>query len=261
MIEIERWYRGKFVGRPKQGTKNPVFLDCRDTSQGSSERRQVILVKPSGDSSLQAREYLGNVLGRAFGLQTPSPVIVEMAQDDLEDLHRQYQRRGWFLGSVLPTLAGAYQVSLGVNLPLTTGLTPDLIEEAIRLFAFDMLCHYADRTPENPNCTQSANGLLVYDFEQGFPEEPRLMTPGLPWSPCGRGLANYHCIYRHISGRRTSLDFLEDGIRRLADPEWRRLVDRFPTEWQPESSRILDYIQEIADHVTEFKADLEGALR
>jgi hypothetical protein len=247
----------EYVGRPAQGSKDPIFIDCL---LRSTNRRQGVIVKPSSDPGQQAREFLGNKLARAFGLQTPKPLIVQLEDEDLDALRKLYQREQRFFPRCVPELAGAYRVPLGTNIPLNVSLDPDLFEPTTRLFTFDMLTHYADRTESNPNCSWNGHGLLVFDFEQCFPTEPRLMDAGPAWRPCSRGLANLHCLYRHLRGRRADLGFLPDAVGRLTGKNWRNVVDGLPDTWREESLRILEHIEGIANHLDDFCQDLRSVL-
>ena len=223
--------------------------------------RWTTLVKPSAEVAPQVREYLGNLLASEFGLHTPMPYIVRFEVDDQRALRRHYDRERRFLPQVPPELAGSLKVRLGTNVPIATSLDPDLVSPACRLFAFDMLTHYADRTEANPNCSWSGEGLLVFDFEQCCPPDPRFMEPGPIWTPCARGLAPVHLLTRHLQGRNVDLSFLRASLQHLADAEWRNLVEELPVTWHDEAHRMLDHVATVADHAAEFENDLREGLR
>ena len=259
-MDVARGRYRELIGRPKQGSKDPVFVECECDETPSGMRLQA-LVKPSGDVEPQVREYLGNRLARGFGLFTPSPLVVRFEREDLDSFRHHYTRERRFLPQMPPELAGSVKVRLGTNVPLTTSLGPDLYPSAWRLFAFDMMTHYADRTEANPNCSWSSEGLMVFDFEQCFPPDPRLMDAGPIWTPCGRGLARVHFLYRHLSGRTADFSFLEKALEAVSGTEWRKLVEALPESWHEEAHRILDHVATVADHAAEFGEDLRAGLR
>jgi hypothetical protein len=138
-------------------------------------------------------------------------------------------------------------------------IDPSMIGEALALFEFDMLAQNADRVEANPNCTIDANGLLVFDFEQCFVLDGRLLKNGDSWSPCARGLAPYHMMHSVLVGK-VSKEQIGLTLDRIDVSALDNLKSKLPEEWQDEAERIMGHIASVKAHSSEFKEDIWKAL-
>lgn len=136
-----------------------------------------------------------------------------------------------------------------------------LQEEAIRLYTFDMLVLNADRVERNPNCAVTADGLMVYDFEQCFAEEPRFLPEDwVPWRVATDGLGVEHMFYTGLRGAKNVRKTARWVVQAMTDTRLQACLEGLPRRWVPEGKRIVAYMANVRNHADEFVDDIVRSL-
>jgi len=203
---------------------------------------------------------MGNWLAQIAGLNTPEPALVFIDRMVADSVNETMRSRGRYMNIREGLAPGVALFASASAVPVMR--LPDLdLESAMRLFAFDMLALNADRKEVNPNCAITTNGLIVFDFEQCFDDEPRFVDQGVPlYAVASRGLGNQHMFYTSLKGR--------TGIRRTArlvvsamtNRRLEKCVGSLPPEWQVEGARIAEHIVFVRTHADEFVEDIGRSL-
>jgi hypothetical protein len=207
------------------------------------------------------REVLGNLLARSFGLTTPEPALVVIPDELAEAANAQVRESGRFLALKPGVASGCRKVALLANVAQGLGTELPNPEAALQVFAFDMLAQSADRSAARPNCAIDGSGYIVFDFEQCFALDGRLIEPGDPWRPCARGLAVQHVFYPGLRGRSIKREELAAGLARLTPAVLQRRIAELPPTWQAEASRVASHVECVRKHADDFVEDLAEALK
>lgn len=171
---LERWEARSF-SRVLEGRTRPPILTCvpRGPSLGALGTEPTeFVVKAMGcpevaELSLFA-ECLGNQIARQIGISTPVPALVSIGDREAGIINGGIRAAGEKY-SLKPGVGvgSAFIRHLSPDLSLS-GKTPDLLLQAARIYAFDMLVENADRRGEKPNCARRGKDLVAFDFELCF---------------------------------------------------------------------------------------------
>src|SRR4051812_810122 len=89
-------------------------------------------------------------------------------------------------------------------------MSQDQIQDAARIYVFDLLVQNADRRSDNSNCMVVARQLAAIDFESSFSFlYPIIGNSAHPWEVSRHGIASRHLFHRDLNA---------------ADVEWAVLV-------------------------------------
>jgi len=246
----------------RSGRTVPVAMWCRDSVALQSCQ---YMVKLWSSVELQtrslARELFAALLAAVLRLQVPKAAVVEISAN----LHRSVPN---------PELGKRLRSSIGANFGseivtpavIYRSLDQNHIEQAVDVFAFDMLLQNPDRRRDKPNMFQNGNGLIVFDHEMAFPyADPRMML-GIkvrPWDIArGTPWVTNHILHAPLQRQAQSVTFgsFINRLNALSDDILSEILSRIPPEWitanPPEMDNICEFIREGRDNSARFERSL-----
>jgi hypothetical protein len=161
------------------GRTRPLVVECSrshtlvtdEDSQTSSDQKEssLLVVKgfdlPEITSFGLFSEVFGNQLARGFGIDTPAPTLVHLSIPFVEATNFVLRREKLALR---PGIASGCEYFRGYSNVSTQSLSSDELEQAIRIYGFDLLAQNPDRTVLRPNCATRSRRFKVFDFEMAF---------------------------------------------------------------------------------------------
>lgn len=197
-LMLKRWQAESFRTILENGRTKPLVVECSRIGDsllepeldGTTPPRREFVVKALGNpevtESLVTKELLGNMLARAYGLETPEPAIVIISEAFAGATNPVLARYGF---QIKPGIAaGCAYIRGGFSSP-AVGAIPSEEELAAMalLYGFDMASQNPDRLPIRPNCAMKGSKLVAFDFDQCFSFLYLILTSGEPWEVSKHG--------------------------------------------------------------------------
>ncbi len=255
------WIAFREVGTPNKGVTNPAFFSCELEVAGETSVPEIatLLVKP-GDGDQCAREIVGANLARIGGLRVPEPGVVSLPEGLIDSLRRVLPTSGRYSNFENGVAVGSWRVLL-TPVASVLDLPDERRDEALRLYVYDMLARNEDRAVRNPNCAYTAEGLIVFDFEQCFLMDLRFVPEDVEvWTAASRGgLGKYHMFYAALRGQDVR-PIARDLLDRFSQEDLEDWPSRLPDPWRSEARRIVQHIRIILLNAELFLDDLQRSL-
>jgi hypothetical protein len=191
---IETWEAESLEEVMTMGRTRPIVLNCeRLNADGDVIRQRPFVVKcmglPEVIVSSLFREIVGNYIAQALGVLVPRAVLVNLEDDICSDLNRKLKP---YNGNVLPGIGVGSEY-----LPQLAAFDPNAsrsqmeFEDALAIYATDLIIQNCDRRPINPNCMGLGGRYVAFDFESslGFLYDLAVIQP---WE-----LSKVVCEHKH----------------------------------------------------------------
>ncbi|MHB1310295.1 MAG: hypothetical protein ACYC23_24780 [Limisphaerales bacterium] len=143
-------------------------------------------------------------------------------------------------------------------------------DQAVEIFAFDLLVQNADRRATNPNLWSRSERVGVYDHEQAFSflHLPIIGGAPRPWvlahqAGAFRFMEN-HAFYPSLRGAKLNLGPFESRLADLSFEVIEGLLEAVPAEWQQGHdlcAKTADYLREAREEGTAFVSFVKHLLR
>jgi hypothetical protein len=252
----------------REGHRVAMLVRCADDVTGAQRE---FIVKDLGcvdtTAAILCRELAGNLVARALGVQTPEPVVVTIgaavaeASKYLVSGRRGPLQPGWAAGAALARLEQPMAPEFELPGPM--------LQEAMCLYAFDLVSRNTDRGVRNPNCALAGGHLIAYDFEACFYHSAAQQGAAPPWQVTPWSVANPDHVLREpilrVARRRNRIDYGWDAfladLARLDAAEVRRLLTSLPAEGQPLVERIVGHLEAVRANPDGLRDHLEASLR
>ncbi len=244
----------RFIRPMSTGKSRPMLMECAYSDGQTVE----VVVKLSGACERKigalVMEAMMAMLAKDLGLPVPEPLAVHLPEPSLA-----------MLGELAPyqdAAAKSAAVSFGSTLlashfkPWThrASITPDLIDMATRILAFDAWMENPDRRPSNPNCKFNGARFAIFDHELCC--TPSLFMPR-PWEPNGlefwRGDDNVHLFRRGLRGCFFFPPDLETQFLSIRTARIDAYIHALPPAWHAGRAIALQtrsHIMELQSHIT-----------
>jgi hypothetical protein len=267
---LETWDANRFVKVMAGGRTHPLLLGCfRQASEGTFERREMVvkaLGLPEVTEESMFREILGNLVARALGIHTPTPGIVQISPEFVPMIHDGCSAEGVPCEVKPGPAAGTEFISPGLsNVIPVKSLTAKQIEDAARIYAFDLLVQNPDRRGEKPNFATHKGGLVAFDFEMAFSFLLAITSAGQPWEVTEHNCYkpdDPHVFRGALRGRVLDWTWLRESCRHVSREQIIAFCAAIPKIWSEKVGveRITDHLIPIMEHVDEFIEELERSL-
>jgi hypothetical protein len=250
------------------GRTRPGIFTCEDGDGNETE----LVLKFSAGCDLRERalvtEVLAALLAADLDLPVPEPFVVRVDSDlaatipDHAIRERAERSLGWNFGS--KKLPPGFS-----TVPVERPVPNALMSVACEVLAFDTFIANPDRTVANPNCLSNGRGFAIIDHEAAF------FTEGIigwkpPWDAGGihlpKGLPprSRHLFLEALRGESVELERLAGAFDLLTPARLAEYRTALPPAWiekTPATDGILEYIQELKDHVEPAIQNLKEALK
>lgn len=210
-------------------------------------------------------EVVAALLGKQLGIQVPEPAIVHIDQRMANNISDRIARENLLKNN------GPHYGSrdLGTGLTIINkgyNLTNESLEQAINIFAFDMLIQNADRTIDgtvgNPNILFKGHNLYPIDHELAFEFVNLIGYSRQPWELRGSGLPQRHVFYRQLKRYAQNHEmYFESFVEKLHDVPsnyFDSVKQALPIEWYNELylEKLNDYFDAVFDDIDLFHKGL-----
>ena len=229
-----------------------------------------MVVKAMGPSEVTETglmcELFGNLLARELGVQSPECALVNISPQMANVLRPRLHPPGF---------TGGFGVGSEFMRAGLTTVTPDMTlmpeeqDQAIRLYAFDLLVQNPDRHKDNPNCAFVGKDIYAFDFEMCFSFIHLLFGQRDAWEVSQHGIAANHvfhgALHKHVVNGTLHKyvvnwkPFVQD-VSRLTEERLMQMTTRLPSEWQTKTAGIRAHLLSVAAHPNEFEMELQRSI-
>jgi hypothetical protein len=251
-FEPETWTPEQYLGRAEAGRTKPLRLSCsRKTGESDTARdRAEFYAKFTGLSEVTEQmlfaEMLGNALARASGISTGEPAFIEIDDSFATFLRRMDIRVRQGLG------VGSRNLGQGLSPPTFGRMSPEQLEDAARLYLFDLVVQNPDRQAGNSNCLAVGKKLFAIDFGDCFSFlYPIVGVSAHPWDVSRQGIAARHVFHQELKEcvmdwPTLTTSMLAAAAELLEDSElW------MPVEWTEWAERVHEHFKVLQEHEQE----------
>jgi hypothetical protein len=207
------------------------------------------------------RELLGAFIGKQLGLAVVEPVLIEVIPAFAETLKGGVQHR-----AATSSLGLNYgSVYMGSKLDFIRGqaLSEPLMDEAARVFAFDVLISNADRRVDKPNMFTDGSRIYLFDHELAFGFIYEVFKNREPWHirPQDLEWIQNHYFYSYLQAHPVSLTTFTDRLEQLSEAFWRRAASLIPASWMNNQFGFVHaYLNQIVTNRIVFQQEIERIL-
>ena len=211
-------------------------------------------------------EAIAGMLAADLDLPVPEPFLVSFDEGFVDLVQMTEPDLVSLLRSSAPVAFGSANLPPGfITLPLEKAIPSSLRQQALEIFAFDVLIQNPDRRPVNPNCLSNGNELAIFDHELAF------MIEGIigwcpPWEPGGlRGFdgPGNHVFFSGILGGSHDLGRFLGAWKALNDDRFKEYELALPPEWNTADGvveKTMDYITQIRENIDQALAEIVRVL-
>jgi hypothetical protein len=202
-------------------------------------------------------EFAGNILARAFGILTPSPALISLSPEFASianEVLKPYKievRPGIGVGcKFLPPFS-----------PIVGGsnLKEDEIDQASRIYAFDLFFQNPDRRIDRPNCASYRGQIIAFDFEMAFSFLMPILNQKPEWKLSEQGISEKHFFRASLKGKPVdwtpSINMVKIMVNNLNE-----LLGALPESWQNYAGRVQQHIEALVSNIEELEFELHRSL-
>ncbi len=249
----------------KGGVNQPLVVKAVDAVNYRSE--EYVLKYRGGEGMNEMTsglELMGSFMAAQVEIPTPDVAIVVVTDDFLEQLKSEPEYQNVSKGKGINF--GSKYEKIKTDVYKGQLMTPGQVQQAARVFAFDLLIDNADRNDVKPNMFLAHDNIYVYDHEKAF-GFLRLLTLFQPLNPpwqlddLGINTAMKHFLFRWLKGNhRIDWDDALSTFHCLDEAFWSKALELLPPAWDNPTdntfARIRERTEEIVNHLTEFKTEI-----
>lgn len=257
------------------GRNRPIVVRCAEEIDPSDDMREpngseddsspssfLMVVKSAASKQLSPNglfcELFGNILAREFGITTPAPALVVLEDDFVEQANMALVNDGIRL---IPGLAVGCEY-LPPFLPISpqANLKQDQFEQAVAIYAYDLLVQNPDRNRQKPNCALYKDNVIAFDFELCFSFLLPIIGSAEDWQVSKHGICKEHFFRLLIKDRKPDWAPFLSRLERLHIDRLRVIIDNLPGEWQEWGNTVCHHIENIRGKVRQFGLELQRSL-
>lgn len=254
----------EFVELLQSGRNRPGIFRC-ENEDGTSAGDYVVKLGGSlqADTSAFGFEALGSALAQRLGINTPNAAVIVID----EELARA-------VDLTAPGIAGVIRRSIGANFgsQFLTGMRTFAIgetipsalrQQALNIFAFDVLIQNPDRRASNPNLLVGSSRYYVIDHELAFSFMFDIGSAARrPWEIASLPFLRDHVFYARLKRLSQSISAFSEALSSITEPEIDTMMEEIPVEWRGNGLRkIKDHLLVVRDHADDFCDQVMGALQ
>ncbi|MBK8635808.1 MAG: hypothetical protein KA767_04310 [Saprospiraceae bacterium] len=246
------YYPTQYIRTFGTGTNKPILVFAIDF-EGN---RKVVVVKllKSERMGVEAflRETMATLIGQKMGISMPDLALVEITNDftqvmvqNNDEYQRVYESTGLNFGCNF--IANLQQLSLLDNLKNSQ------VNDALKIFYFDVMIQNADRTIEGgkPNLFFRDDHLYILDHELAFsflfPIIGRQPTDSWIINDFDKIMIENHILFSKLKNKVKDFSCLDDILVPLTSDFWKEAESAIPDDW------LSKDFEKIREHVVAIK--------
>jgi hypothetical protein len=205
-------------------------------------------------------EVFGNLLARELGINTPAPCLVHLSEPFVEAITPTLQRSGLKVSAGIGS--GCEYFSGGYSNVIPNSLSPDELEQAAAIYAYDLLVQNPDRTRVRPNCAIHSGHLKVYDFETAFSFVLLIGTQDRPWEVSKHGLGKTHLFHSTLRRNKGDVSWkpFVASLAKINEEIIGKMMQGLPADWCSHATKISDHLLEVAINSHRFELELRRSI-
>lgn len=250
----------------KSGRTHPLVIDCEKQIQGQksgSASLHLMVVKARGLPEVSEQslfcELFGNLLARELGISTPNPALIRLSPNFVDQANQ-----------VLASDHIQIQVGIGVGCeyfpqfyPITENgnMKPEEVEQATRIYAYDLLVQNPDRRQDKPNCANHKGQIVAYDFELCFTFLMALIgVKTSPWEITKHGICLKHFFRTALRAKEVSWAPFLGALQALHKSRLDVIIGELPEGWKQWGLAVQRHIEQVIINIREFEFELQRSL-
>lgn len=248
-FDPQTWTAEQYLGRAESGRTRPLRLSCSHQAEEGASARDIaeFYAKFAGLPEVTERslfaEMTGNVLARSCGITTGEPAFIEIHPSFSDFLRHMDVRLSAGLG------VGSRNLGAGLGPPAFGRWSQEQVEEAARLYLFDLLVQNPDRRPDNPNCLVVSRRLAAIDFETCFSFlYPVVGPPVQPWELSRHGIARRHLFFSEVKEAGVEWHVLVDGMLTVMMHAMGAAEVWMPVSWKDWYGHVRHHLSTLKEH-------------
>ena len=253
-----------FIQELNSGKSCPLLVRsvCEQTST-----KDDIVVKLSDhimSNDAKCREIIASFIANELNIRVAEPMLVHINQpiiDTFKDKPELFKR----VSDAVGINFGCKWAGNGYNEFVNdTELPPNLFDDALNIFIFDILILNADRRPSKQNLKQNGENIVIFDHESAFGFVFDILPNKSPWilTEHDKEWIKGHLFYKNIRKNYNRFDVnkkinnFTSLIPKLNDFFWERVKEFVPSEWQnghQQIAKIEAYLSKINQNIEKFQ--------
>jgi len=272
---LETWEAQRLEYMRLSGRTRPLVVECSrshassidEDTQASTDLKEsnLFVVKAFGLSREITNfglfsEVFGNQLARRLGIATPAPCLVHLGLSFVKAANLVLKREGLALKPGIAS--GCEYFRRGYSNVTSGALSSDELDQATRIYGFDLLVQNPDRTALRPNCATRSGRFKVYDFETAFSFVWSIAVQHSPWEVSKHGLGPRHLFHSELSRRQRLVDwkpFIE-SVAGITGDGIDEMIEGLPQDWLENASRVRAHLLEVARNAHRLELELQRSL-
>ena len=251
-FEPETWTAEQYLGRAEAGRAKPLRLNCsRKTGEAETAGdRAEFYAKFVGLSEVTEQslfaEMLGNAIAQVSGISTGEPAFIE-----IDDGFSTFLRR-MDIGVRQSFGVGSRNLGRGLSAPTFGRMSPEQLEDAAKLYLFDLVVQNPDRQANNSNCLAVGRKLFAIDFGECFSFLYSIVGMSAhPWEVSRQGIAAHHVFHREL--KESVIDWPRLTAKMLeASNELLEASERWlPAAWKGWAEGVQEHFEVLQEHEQE----------
>jgi hypothetical protein len=271
---LETWEAKRLERIIYSGRTRPLVIDCwrSEAISGSEDIDSTVERNESGRCVVKGLdlpevtnfglfcEVFGNLLAREFGLNTPAPCLVHLSEPFVQAINPILQRNGLKLRAGIGS--GCEYFSGGYSNVIPNFLSPEELEQAAAIYAYDLLVQNPDRTQTRPNCAVHSGHFKVYDFETSFSFVLMIGAQDHPWEVSKHGLGTNHLFHSTLRKHKGDVNWKPfiQSLKKIDEKVIAKMIQGLPADWCSHAPRISDHLLEAAINAQRFELELRRSL-
>jgi hypothetical protein len=276
---LKTWEARRYEKILETGRTKPLVIECirsplAENSEGEifNKLRKTFVVKTLGNPGVYEIglfcEVFGNLIARELGINTPEPALIHLSPEFVGVVAPHLKNSGIQLTAGLA--AGCEYLAPGLS-PVLPGtfLNDDELDQAIRIFGFDLLTQNPDRTRQKAdgngngsvNCASRSGTLVAFDFELCFSFLFSFGIQPKPWQVSKLPFFQSHIFRQSLQSR--TLDFTDffSRLKSLSSGRLDVLSSDLPEPWRGRASDACEHILQVVKKASQFEVELRRCLK
>ena len=246
------------------GTTQPMLIRGVCTATGKKDDYVVKYRRsPRMSKESSCRELIAVFIAMELDLFVAEPAIIDVGEEFVETLTGIDGYK--YAANSIGLNFGCKYVSSSSHVEFVRNqrLNQKQKQEAVRIFAFDVLVSNPDRRRNNQNMLTDGDRILIFDHELAFSFILDLKQNKRPWilNAIDISWIKDHYFYPFLKGSHYDFKFFVEIFERLDDNFWEKVFKSIPQQWANDQIyRIRTTLEQIVYNRVIFLDELNRVL-
>lgn len=249
-----------FIKFMSSGRTSPALCGC-ETPQGVNAGEYVVKLRGAIGNTGSLNEFVGVQLASYFNLAVPSPALIAMEQELIQQIAFVAPEKSTILADSVGINFGSKVLIGNATWPVDKGIPEVMLQSATEIFAFDALTQNPDRRHNNANILTVGDSITIFDHEASFSFLFAIFPSATPWLLGDQTYLANHVFSRALKSKPLNLNDFTERLSNLDDDQIDLLVADCPNQWKNGNwSRIKQHLRIMREHCEEFSEEIRRVL-